>query len=377
MLKTIYLFELKKLFFSRVNMIAMAGVVVIVVFLATASDTQDQPASRESAKELDGRSVDELLFEELKPALKDVNGLTILQLKEGYEKYAPVLQMIRPVSGDEFDFSHFQSIGFYELRRQRILQRMEKQGLSDAEMAYWDAKEADVRKPFPYHYHSGPANLLRSFQALGFFILLLSAVGLSGVYARETADRMNQLLLCSRHGKKKLYLIKFAAGITWILTAAVLVILALLIPYSLIYGMEGTGEMLQLVKPLSMLPYTIGQMLAVCLGIYLLAAVLIAAVTMLLSVITQNALAVTCGLLGYLIVDLFAVVPDRFPLLQMIWSFRPNEILRNTGFVNYRLIHFAGRFFMNWQAAPVIYTSIAASAFVMAGWCYRRLQVGN
>ena len=112
MLKTIYLFELKKLFFSRVNMIAMAGVVVIVVFLATASDTQDQPASRESAKELDGRSVDELLFEELKPALKDVNGLTILQLKEGYEKYAPVLQMIRPVSGDEFDFSHFQSIGF-------------------------------------------------------------------------------------------------------------------------------------------------------------------------------------------------------------------------------------------------------------------------
>lgn len=95
-------------------------------------------------------------------------------------------------------------------------------------------------------------------------------------------------------------------------------------------------------------------MLAVCLGLYLLAAVLYAAVTMLLSVITQNALAVTCGLLGYLIVDLFAVVPDRFPLLQMIWSFRPNEILMNTGFVNYRLIHFAGRLFMNWQAAPVI-----------------------
>ena len=319
----------------------------------------------------------ENLFDELKPALKEVNGSVILQVKEGYEKYAPLLPMIRPVSGDEFDFSRFQRIGFYELRRQRILQRMEKQGLTEAERAYWDAMEAEVQKPFPYHYHSGPANLLRSFQALGFFILLLSAVGLSGVYARETADKMNQLLLCSRHGKKTLYLIKFAAGITWILTAAVLVILALFIPYSLIYGMEGAGEMLQLVKPLSMLPCTIGQMLAVCLGIYLLAAVLFASVTMLLSVITQNALAVTCGLLGYLIVDLFAVVPDRFPLLQMIWSFRPNEILMNTGFVNYRLIRCAGRFFMNWQAAPVIYTVIAAAAFVMAGWRYRRLQVGN
>ncbi len=377
MLKTIYLFELKKLFFSRVNMIAVAGVIVIVVLLAVSSASQDQPASMKSAKELDGRIVDENLFDELKPALKEGNGSVILQVKEGYEKYAPLLPMIRPVSGDEFDFARFQRIGFYELRSQRIRQRMEKQRLTEAEMAYWDAMEAEVRKPFPYHYHSGPANLLRSFQALGFFILLLSAVGLSGVYARETADKMNQLLLCSRHGKKTLYLIKFAAGITWILTAAVLVILALFIPYSLIYGMEGAGEMLQLVKPLSMLPYTIDQMLAVCLVIYLLAAVLFASVTMLLSVITQNALAVTCGLLGYLIVDLFAAVPDRFPLLQMIWGFRPNEILMNTGFVNYRLIHIAGRFFTNWQAAPVIYTAISAAAFAAAGWSYRRLQVGK
>ena len=375
MLKTIYLFEIKKLFFSKVNLVTMAGAVVIVAFLAIASASQEQPVSRESVRELDGRTIDGLFFEELKPALKDENGLTILQLKEGYEKYDPILRMVRSVTGDEFDYSRFQAIGFYELRRQNIMQRMEKQGLSEAEMAYWDAKEAGVSKPFLYHFHSGPAKLLKSFQALGFFVLLLSAVGLSGVYARETAEKMNQLLLCSRYGKKKLYLIKFAAGITWILTASMLVFLALLIPYSLIYGMRGTDEMLQLVKPLSMLPYTIGQMLTVCLGIYLLAAVLFAAVTMLLSVITQNALAVTCGLLGYLIVDLFAVVPDRFPLLQMIWSLRPNEILMNTGFVNYRLIHAAGRLFMSYQAAPVIYTVIVAVAFGVGRWKYRRLQV--
>ena len=108
MLKTIYLFELKKLFFSRVIMIAMAGVIVIVVLLAVSSASQDQPASLKSAKELDGRIIDENLFDELKPALKEVNGSVILQVKEGYEKYAPLLPMIRPVSGDEFDFSRFQ-----------------------------------------------------------------------------------------------------------------------------------------------------------------------------------------------------------------------------------------------------------------------------
>jgi ABC-type transport system involved in multi-copper enzyme maturation permease subunit len=205
----------------------------------------------------------------------------------------------------------------------------------------------------------------------------MSAVGLSGVYARETADNMNQLLLCSRYGKKELYLIKYAAGITWILTAAVLVILALVIPYSLIYGMEGTGEMLQLVKPLSMMPYSIGKMLGVSVVIFLLAAVLFASLTMLLSVITQNAIAVTCGLLGYLIIDLFAAVPDRLRLLQAIWSLRPNAILMNTGFVNYRLLHVAGRLFLNYQAAPVIYIIIAAAAMLIGRGVYSRLQVGK
>ena len=377
MLKTIYLFELKKLFLTKVNLIALIVSVVMLVLLAISSISEDYPTFRETAKELDGRTIDEKLFEEMEPALKYENGLALLQVKEGYERYAPILNMIMPVSGDEIDFSRFKGMGFYDLRRQRIMQRLEKQGLSEAEKAYWNTLEARVAKPFVYHYHSGPANLLKSFQALGFFILLLSAVGLPGVYARETTDRMNQLLLCSRYGKKELYMIKFAAGITWILTAALLVILSLLIPYCVIYGTEGAGEMLQLVKPLSMLPYTIGQMLTVCLIIYLLAAVLYAAVTMLLSAVTQNTPAVTCGLLVYLIVDLFAAVPERFRLLEMIWSLRPNAILMNTGFVNYRLLHLGRDFFMNYQAAPVAYVGIAAAAFVAGRWGYRKLQVGK
>ena len=377
MLKTIYMFELKKLFFSKVNLATLIGVVLMLLFLAISSTVEEQSALRETARELDGRIIDEQLFNEMKPALKYENGVALLQVKEGYEKYVPILNMIMPVSGDEIDFARFQGMGFYELRRQRISQRLEKQELTEAEKAYWDSLEDKVKKPFVYHYHNGPANMLKSFQALGFFTLLLSAVGLSGVYAKETADNMNQLLLCSRYGKKKLYLIKYAAGMTWILTAALLVVLALLIPFGVTYGTEGTGEMLQLVKPLSMLPCTIGQMLAICLGNYLLAAVLFASITMLLSVITQNSPAVTCGLLGYLLIDLFADVPDRFRLLQAVWSLRPNAILMNTGFVNYRLIRLAGKFFMNYQAAPVIYIAIAVIAFLIGLSKYKRLQVGD
>ena len=98
---------------------------------------------------------------------------------------------------------------------------------------------------------------------------------------------------------------------------------------------------------------------------------------MLLSVITQNQLAVTCGMLGYLLIDLFAELPDSFGLIQKMWLLRPNAVLMNTGFSNYRLIHLAGRLFLNYQAAPVIYIVIIMATLLIGRWKYRRLQVGN
>ena len=377
MLRTIYLYELKKLFCTKVNLIALTGAVIMLVFLVISSISEVQPVSREAAKELDGRIIDGELIEEMKPAMKVKNGSTVIEINAEYEKYVPIMDVVTSVTGYDMDLTQLDGTEFYALREQELNQRIEKQRLSETEKEFWHSQEAQVSKPFVYHYHSGPANLLKSFQALGFFILLLSAVGLSGVYARETADNMNQLLLCSRYGKKELYLIKFVAGLTWILTVALFVALAIFIPFYIVYGMEGMGEMLQLVKPLSMLPYTLGQMLGVYVVIYLLAAGFFASVTMLLSVITQNQLAVTCGMLGYLLIDLFAELPDSFGLIQKMWLLRPNAVLMNTGFSNYRLIHLAGRLFLNYQAAPVIYTLIIIASLLIGRLRYRRLQVGN
>ena len=310
-LRTLYLYELKKLFYAKVNMIAFARTVIMLVFLVISSTSESQPVSREAAKELDGRVIDGELIEELKPAMRVENGSTVIEISAEYEKYVPIMDVITSVTGYDMDLTQLQGTEFYNLRDQAINQRIEKQRLSETEKEFWRNQENQVSKPFVYHYHSGPANLLKSFQALGFFILLLSAVGLSGVYARETGDNMNQLLLCSRYGKKELYLIKFAAGLTWIMTAALIVVLAILIPFSVFCGIEGMGEMLQLVKPWSMLPYTLGQMLGIYMVIYLFAAILFASVTMLLSVVTQNQLIVTCGMLGYLLIDLFVEISDR------------------------------------------------------------------
>lgn len=378
MLSVIYKFELKKLFLARVNMIALTGSVVMLLFLVVSSVTEERSVSREIAEELNGRALDGQLLDELRPSLLYVNGRTVMEVTEENEKYVPLMDvldvMVRAVDED-LDLTGIRGMELYEIRERELSQRLEMQGLSQLDKEFWKRQEAQVPKPFVCSYHRGPGSLLRAFQALGFFVLLLSAIGLSGAYAGETADGMNQLLLCSRYGKKELYSIKLAAGFTWILTVAMIVFLTVMIPYFCLFGMDGMGEMLQLVKPLSMLPCSIGHMLAVYFGIYMLAAVLYASVTMLLSVITQSQLTAVCGLMGYLLIDLFVEVPDRYRALQKIWSLRPNAVLMNTGFSNYRLIHLAGRFFLNYQAAPVLYVLIVFGAVLIGRWKYHRLQV--
>ncbi len=376
-LTALFRYELKKLFCSRINLLAMAGSVIMLISFVVINISEIKPVSRSKARELDGRVIDAQLLEEMKPALRYENGVTVLENPEENGEYRPVLDVILSVAGYDTDLAGLSDADLYVLREERLNQRMAAQGLTEAEKDFWREKEAQVRKPFVYHYHSGPANLLKAFQVFGFFVFILSAVGLSGVFARETADNMNQLLLCSRYGRKELYLIKFAAGITWILAAALLVLLSVLIPYGIVFGMEGMKEMLQLVKPWSMLPLTIGQMLAVYTGIYLLAAVLFASVTMLLSVSAQNSLAAAGVLMGYLLIDLFAQVPDRYSWLQKVWSLRPNAVLMNTGITNYRLSHLAGGMFPVFQAAAVIYAVLAIAALVIGKRVYGRLQVGK
>ena len=86
MLLTIYKFELKKLFCTKVNGIALAGSVIMLLFLVLSSISEEIPGSREAAGELNGRAIDEQLLDEMKPALRYENGKTTMEITEEYEK---------------------------------------------------------------------------------------------------------------------------------------------------------------------------------------------------------------------------------------------------------------------------------------------------
>ena len=154
MLRMIYLYELKKLFRARVNLIALTGAVLMLMFLVIFSISEVQPVSRETAKELDGRTIDAELIAEMKPAMRFENGSTLMEITTESEKYVPVMEVITSVTGYDRDLTRFDGSEFYALREQELMQRIEKQGLSETDKEFWRSQEAQVSKPFVYHYHS-------------------------------------------------------------------------------------------------------------------------------------------------------------------------------------------------------------------------------
>ncbi|MBP3875820.1 MAG: hypothetical protein J6E41_09005, partial [Lachnospiraceae bacterium] len=140
MLLTIYKFELKKLFCTKVNGIALAGSVIMLLFLVLFSIYEEIPVSREAAGELNGRMIDGQLLDEMKPALRYENGKNTVELTEEYEKYVPVmdtLDALLTATEQDIDLTQVQAADLYELREKEIAQRMERQGLSDKEKEYW------------------------------------------------------------------------------------------------------------------------------------------------------------------------------------------------------------------------------------------------
>ena len=185
MLRTIYLYELKKLFRARVNLIALAGAVLMLLFLVIFSISEVQPVSREAAKELDGRTIDEELIEEMKPAMRFENGSTLMEITTESEKYVPVMEVITSVTGYYRDLTRFDGSEFYALREQELKQRIEKQGLSETD------KEFSGGAGFQTFCVSFSQRACKPAQSLsGTWILYLSPV-----YCRPVGR------LCKRNGR--------------------------------------------------------------------------------------------------------------------------------------------------------------------------------
>lgn len=262
--------------------------------------------------------------------------------------------------------------GFYQHRQKVIEEQWELQGLTDSEIAYWQAMEGQIEKPFTFYYTEGYQDILSDILGLSNVIPLVVAVCLCGVFSEERRTRADALIFSSRQGRFPLYLAKVLAGLTVALAAGLFVIGTDVAVILLTRGRDGFDAALQLGHLSSSFPFTIGQTAFFMIGLLLLYGLLSGGITMLLSALTRNTIAALAGPVMLMIVQAWLRLDVQAA------EYLPNQLFNTIPTLrNIHLVNFFGIYLNNLQFGFVIYGLLTGILAVLCWLGWRRSAVGR
>lgn len=356
---TLYRYELKKLLCQKVLWIAVALMTLILVGVGITDVVTGRAAISKNYKEFSGREIDDSLIKEVQEA-------------EDQDHYIVFRSFINFCMGTA-DYENVNEQEVYATRENNNQNQMKQAKLSDAEINYWNQKEAEVKKPFTYQYEEGYAGIYTSVYVANFMLLLLSAIGICGIFADERINGTDQIIFSSV-SKEKLFIAKILAGLSMGVILAVYLYGALSICSFGIYGVSGFNAPLQIRIPGCMLNITIGQTYIYLCVLFLIAGIIYSAFAMFLSQVLNNRSASTAIMVIGLFLSMINV-PEAFGLLSKVWSYLPGAYIGSWTFTEYRLIHIFGKFFNNLQMAPVFWMIASMIFIAIAGCSYKQYQV--
>lgn len=334
---------------------------------------------------LSGRTIDNQLLEETFAAYRKIpQDAQIYIATEEYQTfarpYSAIFNFVRNMThmNTERAMQWLPKESDLYLKRQANLEKTwQDLGLSDGEKAFWRKKNAQIETPFVYSYYEGWFILLRCFQTIGMQTLLFLAISLSGIFPEEHSRRTDQLVLCSAHGKNKLYYAKLAAGGSFAAGSAFLFSLfAFLLVFS-VYGTDGFHAAFQFLYESSSAPLTCGPAMLIAYGILIITAVLIGILVMILSELLHSSIAALAISTGVLILSMMVNIPEHYRVLAQIWDWLPCTFLTPWNIFDQYLLPVEGHYFTSWQAVPVLYLMAGAFVATIGKPIYQKYQVSG
>ena len=174
--------------------------------------------------------------------------------------------------------------------------------------------------PYIYEYCGSYKSILSSTVILTIMISFLTAICIPPVSADEHSRRTDQVILCTRFGRRPAFLAKIITAASFAMCAVLLLFASAAVPSFLIYGTEGFQAQIQVSLPGCSWDLTMGQAVLILTGISLAAAVLLSCAALLLAEIFKSSIPAAGILIGLLLISSFLNIPEQFRLLSQIWS---------------------------------------------------------
>ena len=266
----------------------------------------------------------------------------------------------------------------YDLRKDYLQARRAQESLSDEEKAFLTAQEEDITTPFIYRYCGSYKSILATFTILSVMVSFLTAVCIPPVSAEEHSRKTDQIILCTRFGRRPAFLAKLFTAVIFSVAAALLLFISFAVPSFVIYGTEGFSAQIQFHILDCTWKLTIGQSVLILFGISIAAAIMLGCAALYLAEHFRSSIPAMGVLIGFLLISSFFNIPGQFRVLSQIWSYCPAKLISVAGgLIDHRLVPFFGTYLASYQVGPFIYL-ILALLFAFGGYfVWRRWQAGG
>lgn len=291
------------------------------------------------------------------------------------QKYTPIRIYVYRIM-DYGDGKTMDAAGLYSEREKLIAQNREDQMLKQEEMEYWKKNDAGLELPFTYEYAEGWGELWNQSYVVNCMLLLLLLVSLSNVFSMEHQQKTDAVILCTRHGKRELYIAKVLAGITFGAAAALLLSGITLLSDLAVYGADGFGGALQIEFPLSSWRMSVGESVLVLFFMFLAISAMYSIVILFLSEWLKKGVSVMAILVGIMTFTLFIDIPFQLRTLSQVYDLLPTNLLIPWGLWDDRLFSVFGGYLTQFEAAPVMYALLSAVLLFLGRRIWQKQQVG-
>lgn len=339
------------------------------------------------ARALSGRAVNRELIDEMTAAYGKVPyDVPRYSLTDEYQTYARpyseiyhfVRKIMKASAPQELLALDVDEETLFEQFRENIVKICENNRLlTDGERQFWIAKADTIKQPFVFGYARGYQKLISLSYTAGFLIMMMVAICLSDLFAKEHTFRTDQLLLSSRFGKKELFFAKILAGMSFAGASAIMIWLAVVVAAFGLYGTDGGDVIIQFMFPDYPMELRVDTMVAIVSALMLLGVLLVSMFVMALSEIMHNALATLAVAGCVVLLPLFMPNPFTYRLFAQIWAYLPSNLLDWDNILGLWLVPFFGGYLTTWQALPFYYFLAGVFFFLCGIRGYRNYQVSG
>lgn len=403
----LYLFELKKILKRKIVWITLLGMMAVLALMGVwvvltsqkevngveMSALDAMKLERDYARALEGQVIDQKLLSKMQEAYRNSKELNqkettkngsselVITRTEGdftdeYLAYEAVYDYVVDVVGVNKVLTVTEEELYHEIAADRQAS-MENLHLTEGEKLYWQEKIDQIEQPIRVSYTKGTVKVWISFYTASVFVLMLDAICLANVFAEEHQRKTDQLILCSRHGRSRLYLCKMAAGVSFGIVSALMLVLSFVIPLLSVFGTDGLHTAIQIYMPIAPFAMTMVEMIWLLLGIFLLTAIMFSVLTMFGSEFFRNGVASMAVMVCGMLLTMMCNVPDNYRVLAQLWNLLPHNILAVWSCFDFRLVPWFGGYLNNYQATIILYLLICGAVFWLGHGIYKRFQVSG